>query len=183
MDREKKEQWIDKLLIYSNNEIDKTDKGICVVVFDFSTYGEDRIAFMQSNKIHDNELEEVLNSCINQKYLSYYAATPKHKGLRLTEYGQGRAISAERSITQKDTSPANIQIGTIYNQGPAQIGNHNTQNIEIVLKELIDKINDADVPDEQKREAKSRLKAFLEHPLVGTALGLGGSAIMALLGV
>ncbi|MFQ5882103.1 MAG: hypothetical protein ACE5I9_06485 [Candidatus Methylomirabilales bacterium] len=46
----------------------------------------------------------------------------------------------------------------------------NTQIIN-VLKHIIESIDNSGASDEQKQEAKSKLKEFIEHPLVNTVLG------------
>jgi len=183
MDRQEKEQWIDKLLVYANDEINQTDRGIKVVFFDFSEKGGDRISFLKNTSISQNDMNSILNISVNQNYFEYISVSDQYRNLRLTEIGQGRAISSELKIGRDIQTTPNIHIGTLNANGNTQIGNHNTQNIEIVFKELVEKIDNADAPEEQKQEAKSRLQKFLEHPLIGTALGLGGSALMASLGL
>jgi hypothetical protein len=58
---------------------------------------------------------------------------------------------------------------SISNSHGIQIGDHNIQNIVTGLSQLIDAIEASDSP--KKKEAKSRLKAFLEHPLTSKLLG------------
>ncbi len=183
MDRQEKEQWIDKLLIFTNDVIEDIGRTINLVSFDFSENGEDTIKFIDKHEIEANELTLIARICISRKYLEYTSNSGELKDLSLTEYGQGRAVSATMEKDIPTETSSQINIGTLNADGNTQIGSHNTQNIEIIFKELIENINDANAPEEQKQEAKSRMKAFLEHPLVGTALGLGGNAIMTLLGL
>src|SRR3984893_13988756 len=52
-----------------------------------------------------------------------------------------------------------------------QVGDHNTQNIVNSFNELIQRIENSSAPDKAKREAKSRMKEFLEHPLTSAIVG------------
>jgi hypothetical protein len=47
---------------------------------------------------------------------------------------------------------------------------------------MIEKIDQVDASDAEKQEAKSRLRAFVEHPLTNTALGLSPAIIKSLFG-
>jgi len=182
MDRQEKEQWIDKLLIFSNDVIEGIGRTINLVSFDFSENGEDTIKFIDEHEIEANELTLIARICISRKYLEYTYNSGELKGLRLTEYGQGRAVSATMEKDIPTETSSQINIGTLNADGNTQIGSHNTQNIEIIFQELIDKINNADALEEDKQEVKGKLKAFLEHPLVGTALGVGVQALLTSLG-
>jgi hypothetical protein len=51
------------------------------------------------------------------------------------------------------------------------VGNHNQQTISIQLQELVEAIEKGPGSDDEKREAKSRLRVFLEHPLVSALVG------------
>ncbi len=66
--------------------------------------------------------------------------------------------------------PMNQNI-TFNSPSNVQIGNHNIQNIQQVLSDLIKKIDSSSASEEEKKEAKSRLKLFLEHPLVTSIAG------------
>jgi hypothetical protein len=91
--------------------------------------------------------------------------------LRLTESGQGRAISAKLGRNRSYELNSTTQIGSVTINGPGQIGNNNVQNIENIIIQLKDMIDNADAPTEQKIEAKSCLQKFLEHPLVCSVIG------------
>lgn len=74
-----------------------------------------------------------------------------------------------------------MQIATLNVNGPAQVGNGNTQNFNMVFHELEQKIDASGASDEEKKEAKSRLAKLLEHPLVSAIAGgiAGGISGMA----
>lgn len=59
----------------------------------------------------------------------------------------------------------------IHGSTGIQIGDHNVQNLEVALKEVLASIDKADAPKEDREEAKNRLNAFLAHPLVSAAVG------------
>jgi hypothetical protein len=86
-------------------------------------------------------------------------------------------------IVQKDTSlvPTPTSSGTtinITNSQGIQIGDGNILNIVAGLETLIKAIDSAEVPDDQKSDAKKRLKAFLSHPLTVAALGTAAGALI-----
>jgi hypothetical protein len=45
------------------------------------------------------------------------------------------------------------------------------QNIHNVFNQLLQKIDESSATEDEKKEAKSRLSKFLEHPLVTTMMG------------
>jgi hypothetical protein len=69
----------------------------------------------------------------------------------------------------------------ITNSHGFQIGDHNVQHIINSLGTLIGQIDASDAPEAEKDEAKSRLKSFLEHPLVCAVLGGAAGGISGLL--
>ncbi|WP_416406514.1 RIP homotypic interaction motif-containing protein [Paracidovorax citrulli] len=70
---------------------------------------------------------------------------------------------------------------TIHNSTGIQIGDHNTQQIEIALKDLVAKIDQTALPASEKAEAKGRLAAFLAHPATVAVLGAAVTAGIGLL--
>lgn len=185
MDKKERETLMDELLIFANDDIEELGRTIHTAHFNFEETGEDTLKFIKDNPVPFENLASALNACINRGYFKKRAMTAqKYMPLALTEEGQGRAISAElakHSPAQQQNS-GNIQIGTLNAHGPAQIGNHNTQNIENVFTSIIEQIEKSDAPEIEKQEVKNRLKAFLEHPLTGTLIGLAPQAIKALCG-
>jgi hypothetical protein len=73
--------------------------------------------------------------------------------------------------------PSVTNISVSNSQG-IQIGDYNTQNIVDSLKVVIEQINKGPGSLEEKKEAKSRLLAFIEHPLTAAVIGgaVGGLA-------
>lgn len=77
------------------------------------------------------------------------------------------------------TQATNVNQTFNIHGGQIQIGNENKQEIYNNFQTLIRAIEESSATNEEKEEAKSRLKKFLEHPLVTT---IAGSAIGSLLG-
>jgi hypothetical protein len=71
-------------------------------------------------------------------------------------------------VSLPKTSVTNINI--THSHG-FQIGDHNIQSIVNSFKQVLRAIDESDASSESKVEAKSRLKAFLEHPLTAALLG------------
>ena len=182
MDRAKKEEWINKLLVFMNDEVENYGHGIQYLDFSFSEGQEDFNSFNKMYPIKFEEFSQVMNTCISRKYIKrYLIGGGGYEGLKLTESGQGRAIS---SLNQdKSLSEGNINIGTLNSNGIAQIGKNNTLNIENVLINLVEQIENSDATEGEKKEAKSRLAKFLEHPLVNTIAGTAVGTILSKMGI
>ena len=69
----------------------------------------------------------------------------------------------------------------IHNSTGVQVGDYNTQQIQATFSELVERINQSSAPPEVKAEAKGRLAAFLEHPLVTSVLGGAAGAVLGAL--
>ena len=183
--KQQKDALIDQLLIFMNEEIEESGQLINCLHFNFNEDGEDAISFMDKAKIPFEQLALVLNTCKSRKYIAQKVmGAGKYNRIELTEEGQGRAISVEAAKhspkVQENTST--FTINTLNTHAPTQLGNHNTQNIENIFTEIIEKIDNAEATDAEKQEAKGRLMAFLEHPITNTAIGLSPAVIPAIFG-
>ncbi len=89
-----------------------------------------------------------------------------------------------RKTTALSSSPPEAKPTTIniHNSTGVQVGDYNTQHIQATFNELIQRIEQSSGSSAEKAEAKSRLAAFLEHPLVGAVLGGTASAVIGALG-
>jgi hypothetical protein len=65
----------------------------------------------------------------------------------------------------------------IHGAQSVQVGDHNTQNIVNSFEALVRKIEAADLPPEQKEEAKGMLRKLLAHPAVVTVIGAAAGAV------
>lgn len=92
------------------------------------------------------------------------------------EFGAHYQVKYERggSATRKEPS----QQINISGAQSVQVGDHNTQNIVNAFDTLVKTIESAEASQAEKEEAKSRLKQFLEHPLVVSVLGASAGSIL-----
>ena len=71
--------------------------------------------------------------------------------------------------------PSAINIGSVTGE-QVQVGNHNTQKVNISIQQLVEEIAKSSDP-----EAKNLLKNLLENSTVGSLIGAGASALIGLL--
>nr|ELA9417331.1 hypothetical protein [Vibrio parahaemolyticus] len=83
-------------------------------------------------------------------------------------------------LQEKKPVTRNTTINISNSQG-IQVGDNNTQTIELGFQELIEKIENSEVSDFEKSEAKGALKALMENPVVAGVLGGAASGIFSLL--
>ncbi|MCI0557985.1 MAG: hypothetical protein MN733_05780 [Nitrososphaera sp.] len=128
--------------------------------------------------------KEKIDSAFNHLDLG---ATLKDKWLEHAQNETDRTASWQymlellESKMRQDSTAMTIdkrQTITISNSPGIQIGDGNTQAIHSSISLLVSAIEQSDATSAQKEEAKSLLRAFLEHPLVvaiaGGAIGLLG---------
>lgn len=174
MDAEKIQSDIDLLLTYMNDDMEDIGGTIKSVYFSFVAGQTDRTAVDEKFNWPEDHLYRIINICNSRSLLKKSTGNFTH--ILLTEEGQSRAISVKHGKNRSYELGASMQIATLNVHGPAQVGNGNVQNIHNVFNQLLQKIDASDAADEDKKEAKSRLSKFLEHPLVGSIVGgLAGS--------
>lgn len=182
MEREEREQWMDKVLIFMNDQMESTGSTLGSIHFNFEEGAEDAEEFIQQHSILLGDLKAILNICFARKYIKHHSIGREFNQLGLTEEGQARAISVQNADSKKVAQANTIHIGTLNTHAPTQIGNYNRQDIQHVFNALEQAIDAAMASEEEKQEAKSRLKKFLEHPLTNTILGSGLGLAGSLLG-
>jgi hypothetical protein len=112
----------------------------------------------------------------------------RQQGYTVTGRGHINARGIDVIERDKAEEEFNIQLPvtqnhiTINQSSGFQIGDHNTMQIVASIKTLVEEIEASDGTPEEKQEAKSKLRAFIEHPLVNTALGAAASTLLGLLG-
>ena len=77
-------------------------------------------------------------------------------------------------IEGEKKAPIAINLGhniSIHSSPNVQIGNNNVQDVKIEFEKIIGAINKSDATNEEKAEAKSLLKQYLEHPVVAAVIG------------
>lgn len=106
---------------------------------------------------------KLLKICYNLKYIDKKVIAYGFDGIALTEKGQQKAMIG----TLQPSSSTGINIGQIVNNNSnIQIGNNNTQNINIIFQRLEEAIEASDAPENEKRSALKLLKDFINSPLI-----------------
>lgn len=82
--------------------------------------------------------------------------------------------SAPGDLPSAPKQSASINIHGAHN---VQVGDGNQQTVSITLGEVLRKVDEAMVPEEQKEEAKSALRKAFEHPLLLAAVGPAFTAL------
>jgi len=92
--------------------------------------------------------------------------------------GRGHITACGVDVVENEGVGAPIRITfdhsthySVHSSAGVQIGNGNTQGDSVNLKQLIEAIEKSGASMQEKEEAKSRLAAFLRHPLVATVAG------------
>ncbi len=169
MDKLNTEEFIDTLLIFMNDEVESHGRNIKHVCFNFEEGGEDLITFCAQHKAELEEVKRVVNICRSRELTGTFpSGRSGFNNVVLTKLGQRRALSANLG-TEYESSPQ-VHIGTVNVEGPAQIGNHNVQNIENFQNHVLGQIEESGASEEQKKEAKSLVGRFFSHPLILTAV-------------
>ena len=87
----------------------------------------------------------------------------------------GLTLEGEKYLSDEyDTLPSKQMTSntfTFNNSNGIQIGNHNNQQLQITIKQLVEKIESSESSEAEKSEAKSLLNNFLCHPLVSAIIG------------
>lgn len=87
-------------------------------------------------------------------------------------------LEIEKTTAIPRKSNSNSTTVNIQHSNGIQVGDHNMMNFESAINEIVQRIEASDRPEAEKIEAKSRLKAFLSHPLVSSiAGGIVGSVL------
>ena|ERR1700677_1256481 len=94
---------------------------------------------------------------------------------KITAYGVDVIEGVEESSLQIKLVDSS-QHYSITGSSNVQIGNHNHLENNVTIGQIAEAINKADVPEEQKKEARSILTKALEHPLVSALVGAAAQA-------
>ncbi len=66
---------------------------------------------------------------------------------------------------------------TVSSSSNVQIGDANVQNVKAQFESLVKAIDSTSATESEKKEAKTRLQKFLEHPLVASIVGNAVSSL------
>lgn len=100
----------------------------------------------------------------------------------LLKYRQSLAILellVAKEGSHANSSPTINLNGPVYGQLNVAGANINGASLSITIGELVSRIETSDASPEEKKDAKSKLNAFLSHPLVTSVLGGISSGIVA----
>jgi hypothetical protein len=100
----------------------------------------------------------------------------------IVNFGMGKINAFGIDVVEREATPdikvEFVQNHTVNITGSTNIivGNQNVQAVNQIVHDLVSIIDSTTAPPEQKKEAKSLLRKFLEHPLLvavaGSAIGL-----------
>ncbi len=186
MDKAKREELVDKLLVGMNDELVENGCTLNELHFNFTEEQEDYCKYKNHLNLSSDELYVVLNACLSDEYITMKSirfASQKFDDICLTEIGKARAKSVEqaelRPICDSKSSVSTIHIETIHANGSTQIGNNNIQNIDKVFNDIHNEIDNYIATPEEKAEAKGVLAKAIQNPIIagiisaatGTAVG------------
>lgn len=152
-----------------------------------SKTGPYRCAFSNNNvitfetSISVEEGDKILRSLPNGKEESFTVLeTSYNDGLRNTKPFWKLVVRKDTSLKEK--SMRNTTSINIHNSQGIQVGDHNTQrNVANSFETLISIIEESNYSEQEKTEAKNKLKEFISHPLVSSILGSVVGNLMGLL--
>lgn len=184
MTENEKDILIDKFLSFLNDSIEEKGSTVNLVHFNLTPNSDDSKEFLLSinNSISYNEFLKIVNICLSRSYIKRNVLGRELLHLTLTSTGQGRALSVKSTKPKNDSAAGNIHINVMNNHGTAQIGNNNTQNINIVLNSIMEAIEKSDASAADKAEVKSYFTKFIEHPLTNSVIGAASTIFSANLG-
>ncbi len=178
MDKKRKDELIDTLLVDINDYVESTGYPISCAYFSLS---QDGLAeFMDENKVDQSELEILMKTCFSREYIKRGCIGSTYDDLLLTDLGQGRARSVDvaKYSPEKNVSSGDIHIQNLHTGGNTQIGHNNVQNVETILTGLIESIDKSDKAEIEKKKVKNLLAQFIKHPITATIIG--GTAVAAI---
>lgn len=177
---QQKDEYLNKLLIFMKNEIEKLGaSNYKQVTFNFeetktknigeeveqNKNGEDRNSFIEQAQITNEIFNVILNFALAHKFIATL-----YRGfgqIYITEDGMDRAMSVERASFKPAVGDStNITFNGPVTTTNLQAGNNNTQNINNIFYYLIDEIKKSDASEEEKKNALTKLKEFISNPVV-----------------
>jgi hypothetical protein len=125
---------------------------------------------------------DILAICGQLADLGYLDWRPLDDGVQ-TQRGFGKITAHGVDVVESEGRSASVEFNfpttqhfTFHGASNVQVGNHNVQHVTQVFKDLVEKIESGPGTPAEKAEAKSKLRRFLEDPLVlAIAGGLAGS--------
>lgn len=138
-------------------------------------FGADELTFFEPH-FHAEEGNVVIQQLPNGK--------EKRSEVTGVQYSSGLRGVPPVYIVKIKTSATMPAPSNTYNINGTnvQVGNHNTQHIVSTFQTLITQIESSNFTTEQKQEAKSKLRALLESPVIAAVLGGAAQGLLGSLG-
>ncbi|MBD5648153.1 MAG: hypothetical protein HDQ89_11335 [Desulfovibrio sp.] len=169
----KKAQDIQRLLEAMNEKLENAGYGTANPCFHFNEYNDDNI-YIQDLGFEIGYLKSLLNACFTRNYIERATTKLDYDYLKLTPSGQKQALCGNSQAGEPG-----MAIGQITINGPAQIGNGNSQNFSDFISLIEAKINEAPVSESEKEEAKTVIQKISDNQLASQSIA---SAIGAIIG-
>lgn len=165
------ENNIDALLIFMNDTLEVSGRTAKNYRFAFDPGKPDHSAALNSTSLSPDELISAIKVCLSRRLIEQRTIGGGLSSISLTDEGQGRAISTKLGKDRSYELGAAMHIANLTVNGPAQVGNYNSQEFNNCFQTLIQKIEASNTSPAEKEEAKNLLKKALEHPLTSAIVG------------
>jgi len=132
-------------------------------------FSNDKVTTFETS-ISVEEGDKILRNLPNGKEESFTVLETsyqdKFKGIRPHWQLEVRKDTSLKEKNMRNTTSINI-----HNSQGIQVGDHNIQSIANSFEALISTIEKSNCSEQEKTEAKNKLKEFISHPLVSSILG------------
>jgi hypothetical protein len=165
------EEWVDKLVVDMEETLE--DKGVALAnaAFQFDELDCKKMGLSL------DQLNSAMRKATSLGLIKMFTWGKEEK-CKLTEDGRARARSCMLRKNEGETGHSIVING---NNANVQVGNNNVQNVSNAFNYLLEQIDKSSATAQEKNNAKSLMKKFIEHPLVNTILGTAGGALTSLL--
>lgn len=165
------EEWVDKLVVDMEETIENEGISLTNAAFHFNELDCKKLGLSL------DQLNSAIRKATSLGLIKKFTWEKEEK-CKLTEEGRARARSC--MLRKKDGEPGH-SIVINGNNANVQVGNNNVQNVSNAFNYLLEQIDKSSATAQEKSDAKSLMKKFIEHPLVNTILGTAGGALTSLL--
>ena len=128
-----------------------------------------------SNLVGEKDIVFICNQLAENGLIHWYPIITDDEGL---VDGMGHISASGVDVVENGGVGAPIKISfdqsthvSVHSSSGVQIGDSNKQGDSISLNQLVEAIDKSSASPQDKKDAKTKLAAFLKHPLVSTILG------------
>ena len=165
------EEWVDKLVVDMEETIENEGMSLTNAAFLFDELDCKKLGLSL------DQLNSAIRKATSLGLIKKFTWGKEEK-CKLTEDGRARARSC---MLRKNDGETGRSIVINGNNANVQVGNNNVQNVSNAFNYLLEQIDKSSATAQEKSDAKSLMKKFIEHPLVNTILGTAGGALTSLL--